>query len=227
MRNTAEIAAALEAVRERIRRAASAAGRAPEEVRLLAVSKTQPREALEAALAAGQRAFGENYLQDALPKIEALAGRGCEWHFIGQLQSNKTRPVAEHFDWAHTVARAKIARRLSAQRPAELAALNVCVQVNLDADPAKGGCPPEAAQGLAEEIAALPRLRYRGLMCIPRAETDPAPTFGDLAELARRLADAGLPGDTLSMGMSGDLEAAVAAGSTLVRIGTAIFGARG
>lgn len=221
MRNTPAVAERLEAVRQRIRRAAQAAGRDPAGIGLLAVSKRHSVAAIRAAQAAGQRAFGENYLQEALDKMDALAGLDCEWHFIGRLQSNKTRPVAERFDWVHTVDRAKLAQRLNDQRPADLAPLNLCIQVNIDDDPAKGGCTPGATAGLARAIRELPRLRLRGLMCIPRADTDPTAAFAALAALGRELGV-----DTLSMGMSGDLEAAITAGSTLVRVGTAIFGPR-
>lgn len=222
MRNTPAIAERLQAVRERIASAARAAGRAPESIALLAVSKRQPLEAIRAARAAGQRAFGENYLQEALDKLESLADLDCEWHFIGRLQSNKTRPVAENFDWVHTVDRAKLARRLNEQRPAGLTPLNVCLQVNIDDDPAKGGCAPADTAELAAQVRELPQLKLRGLMCVPHADRDPAAAFTALAALGREL-----DVDTLSMGMSGDLEAAVAAGSTMLRIGTAIFGPRG
>lgn len=221
MRNTPAVAERLQAVRVRIARAARAAGREPGSIALLAVSKRQSVAAIEAARAAGQRAFGENYLQEALDKMDALPDFDGEWHFIGRLQSNKTRPVAERFDWVHTVDRGKLARRLSEQRPAGLAPLNICIQVNIDDDPAKAGCAPGEAAALVAQIRDLPRLRLRGLMCIPQADRDPAPAFAALAELGRELAL-----DTLSMGMSGDLEAAVTAGSTLLRVGTAIFGPR-
>ncbi len=216
-------------VRGRLASAAGAAGR-PAPV-LLAVSKTQGAEAVRAAHAAGQRAFGENYVQEGVDKIEALADLrdDLEWHCIGPLQSNKTRPVAERFDWVQSVDRLKLAERLSDQRPADLAPLNVCLQVNIDASPSKSGVAPADARALAEAVHRLPRLRLRGLMTIP----DPAPDGGAPHEAHRRaralfdeLVAAGLPLDTLSMGMSDDLDAAVAAGSTMVRVGSAIFGRR-
>jgi hypothetical protein len=198
---------------------------------LLAVSKTFPAEAVREARAAGQIAFGENYVQEGVGKIEALADlrAGLEWHCIGPLQSNKTRPVAAHFDWVHSIDRLKIAERLAEQRPAELPPLQVCLQVNVDAGANKSGVPPAEALALARAVAALPRLRLRGLMAIP----EPAPDFETQQALFLRAAavfeemrGAGLEVDTLSLGMSADLEAAIAAGSTMVRIGTAIFGAR-
>lgn len=219
----------LQQVRERIRQAEQLYGRAAGSVQLLAVSKTQPVEAILAALAAGQRAFGENYLQEALPKIAALAGHKLEWHFIGAIQSNKTRDIASHFDWAHTLAGERVARRLDAQRPAGLPPLNVCLQVNISGEASKAGIDPARLSELAHTVAGLPRLRLRGLMAIPRAESDPArqrAAFAALARLQRRLRGEGLALDTLSMGMSDDLEAAIAEGATLVRVGTAIFGAR-
>ncbi|WP_399683136.1 YggS family pyridoxal phosphate-dependent enzyme [Xenophilus sp.] len=225
------IAANLQQVRARIVTACTAAGRDAAGVQLLAVSKTFGPEAVRAAHAAGQRAFGENYVQEGLAKIEALADlRGeLEWHCIGPLQSNKTRPVAEHFDWVHSVDRLKIAQRLSEQRPAHLPPLSVCLQVNVDAGANKSGVPPGEALPLARAVAALPGLRLRGLMAIP----EPAPDFEAQRALFLRAAAvfdqlraAGLTLDTLSLGMSADLEAAVAAGSTMVRVGTAIFGRR-
>ena len=225
------IADNLQRVHGRIVTACAEAGRAPESVRLLAVSKTFPAEALRAAHAAGQAAFGENYVQEGLDKIAALADlRGqLEWHCIGPLQSNKTRAVAEQFDWVHSVDRLKIAQRLSEQRPAQLAPLQVCLQVNVDGGANKSGLAPADVLALAQAVAALPRLRLRGLMAIP----EPAPDFGTQRELFLRvtrlyeaLRAAGLGLDVLSLGMSADLEAAVAAGSTLVRVGTAIFGGR-
>ncbi len=225
------IAANLQQVRARIVTACTAAGRDAAGVQLLAVSKTFGPEAVRAAHAAGQRAFGENYVQEGLAKIEALADlRGeLEWHCIGPLQSNKTRPVAEHFDWVHSVDRLKIAQRLSEQRPAHLPPLSVCLQVNVDAGANKSGVPPGEALPLARAVAALPGLRLRGLMAIP----EPAPDFEAQRALFLRAAAvfdqlraAGIVLDTLSLGMSADLEAAVAAGSTMVRVGTAIFGRR-
>ncbi|HKT93883.1 MAG TPA: YggS family pyridoxal phosphate-dependent enzyme [Paraburkholderia sp.] len=221
----------LEAVRERIAAAARNAGRDPQSVELLAVSKTFPAQDVRAAHAAGQRAFGENYVQESVDKIEALADlrASIEWHFIGPLQSNKTRPVAERFDWVHSVDRLKIAERLSAQRPADMAPLNVCLQVNVSGEDSKSGVTPQEAQQVAKQIAALPNLRLRGLMSIPEPETSleaqRAP-HRQLRELFETLRAEGLALDTLSMGMSADLEAAVLEGATIVRVGTAIFGAR-
>ncbi|MBK1681932.1 YggS family pyridoxal phosphate-dependent enzyme [Rhodocyclus tenuis] len=227
------IAANLQAVRARIDAAARAAGRAPESVALLAVSKTWPATCVLDAAARGQRAFGENYLQEGLDKIASLAATespgGLEWHFIGPLQSNKTRPVAENFAWVHSVDRLKIAERLSAQRPAGLPPLSVCLQVNVSGEASKSGVAPDDVSELARQIAALPQLRLRGLMAIPAPSDDPATQrapFRELRLLFERLRADGLPLDTLSMGMSHDLEAAVAEGATLVRIGTAIFGDR-
>jgi pyridoxal phosphate enzyme (YggS family) len=223
------IANNLQAVQARIDKAARLAGRAPAEIRLLAVSKTWPAESVLEAAAAGQRAFGENYVQEAVDKIRATAGRDLEWHFIGPLQSNKTRPVAEHFDWVHSVDRSKVAERLAAQRPAQLAPLQVCVQVNVSGEASKSGCAPEAAAQLCRTVAALPGLCLRGLMAVPEATESVAAqraAFRQLHGLFAALRAAGLPLDTLSMGMSHDLEAAVAEGATLVRIGTAIFGER-
>lgn len=222
--------ARLAAVRARLDAAAAAAGRDPAGITLVAVSKTQPAEAVLALAALGQRHFGENYLQEALPKIEALQGRGLVWHFIGQLQSNKTRPVAERFDWVHTVDRTKLVERLAAQRPCHAPPLNVCVQVRLGDEQTKGGVDPSGLPPLLEAVAAAaPRLRLRGLMAIPPAEQDPGRQrawFAQLAALAAEARRAHPSLDTLSMGMSGDLEAAVAEGSTLLRIGTALFGER-
>jgi pyridoxal phosphate enzyme (YggS family) len=221
----------LDAVRQRIALAAQVAGRDPRSVALLAVSKTFPAEDVRAAHAAGQRAFGENYVQEALTKLDALADLRdtIEWHFIGPLQSNKTRPVAERFDWVHSIDRLKIAQRLAEQRPDGLPPLNVCVQVNVSGEASKSGVPPGEAADIAHAIAALPKLRLRGLMAIPEPvgsiEQQRAPHRA-LRELFDRLRADGLELDTLSMGMSGDLEAAVLEGATMVRIGTAIFGAR-
>jgi pyridoxal phosphate enzyme (YggS family) len=223
------IATQLQTVRARIAAACLAAGRDPQAVRLLAVSKTFGPDAVAEAYAAGQTAFGENYIQEAVEKMAALSHLPLEWHCIGPIQSNKTRLVAQHFAWAHTVDRLKIAQRLSEQRPPELAPLQVCIQVNVDGGPTKSGVVPADALALAREVAALPRLRLRGLMCIP----EPAPDFEAARAVfmrAKALFDqaneAGLQLDTLSMGMTADLEAAVHAGSTLVRVGTAIFGGR-
>ena len=219
----------LQHVRARIATACQRAGRGVEEVTLLAVSKTFGADAVRAAAAAGQRAFGENYIQEGVEKIAALRDLGLMWHCIGPIQSNKTRLVAEHFDCVHTVDRLKIAERLSAQRPADRPPLNVCIQVNIDGGANKSGVAPGEALALARAVAALPQLKLRGLMSIPEI----APDFEAARAVhasARALFDQlnadGLGLDTLSMGMSDDLEAAIAAGSTMVRIGTAIFGSR-
>jgi pyridoxal phosphate enzyme (YggS family) len=218
-------------VQQRIARAAQAAGRDAQSVTLLAVSKTFPADAVRAAHAAGQRAFGENYVQEALDKIQTLADlrASLEWHFIGPLQSNKTRPVAEHFDWVHSVDRLKIAQRLSEQRPDNLPALNVCLQVNVSGEASKSGVAIAEAAAMAHQIATLPKLKLRGLMSIPEPAGDldaqRAP-HRELRELFEHLRHDGLALDTLSMGMSADLEAAVLEGATIVRVGTAIFGAR-
>lgn len=223
------VARNLAAVHARIAAAAASAGRDPASVRLVAVSKAQPAAAVAAARDAGQVEFGENYLQDALPKLAALAGRGLCWHFIGQLQSNKTRSVAEHFDWVHTLDRESIARRLSEQRPASFPPLEVCLQMNVSGEASKGGVAPGRLPALAAAVAALPRIRLRGLMAIPAAakdgEAQRAP-FRKLRQLLESLNAEGHRLDTLSMGMSEDLEAAVMEGATLVRIGTAVFGPR-
>ncbi len=227
------IAQALQQVARRIEVAAAAAARPPGSVALLAVSKTQPAAAVRAALAAGQRAFGENYVQEALAKMAALADvrAQLEWHLIGPLQSNKTRAVAEAFDWVHSVDRLKLAQRLAEQRPAWLPPLNICLQVNVSGEASKSGVQPEELPALARAVAALPaeRVRLRGLMSIPEPaeglDAQRAP-HRRLRELLAALNDAGYALDTLSMGMSADLEAAVAEGATLLRIGTAIFGAR-
>lgn len=223
------ISANLQAVRARIAAACKAVGRAPQTVALLAVSKTWPAADVREAAAAGQRAFGENYVQEGVEKIAALADAGLEWHFIGPLQSNKTRPVAEHFAWVHTIDRLKIAERLSAQRPEHLPPLQVCVQVNVSGEASKSGIAPAAAADLAHAVAALPGLRLRGLMAIPEPTEDRrrlAQQFAGLRALYEQLNAQGLALDTLSMGMSDDLEIAIAEGATLVRVGTAIFGAR-
>jgi pyridoxal phosphate enzyme (YggS family) len=228
------IADKLQQVRTRIDAACKACGRDPTNVRLLAVSKTFPEAALRAAHAAGQTAFGENYVQEGVAKIEALADLrergGIEWHCIGPLQSNKTRVVAEHFDWVHSVDRLKIAQRLSEQRPAHLPPLQLCLQVNVDGGANKSGVPPPEALALARQVVELPNVRLRGLMAIP----EPAEGFEEQRALFLRatalyeeLRAAGVALDVLSLGMSADLEAAVAAGSTMVRVGTAIFGGRG
>jgi PLP dependent protein len=221
----------LEAVHQRIAAAARNAAREPHSVALLAVSKTFPAQDVRAAHTAGQRAFGENYVQEAVEKIEALADLRAEleWHFIGPLQSNKTRPVAERFDWVHSVDRLKIAQRLSEQRPASMAPLNVCLQVNVSGEASKSGVAPHEAAQIAQAIAALPNLRLRGLMSIPEPESTleaQRVPHRQLRELFESLRAGGLALDTLSMGMSADLEAAVLEGATIVRIGTAIFGGR-
>ena len=216
-------------IRARIDAAARAADRDPGSVSLLAVSKKKPAEDIRSAYAAGQRAFGENYLQEALQKIKSLSDLDIGWHFIGAIQSNKTRDIAACFDWAHCIDRAKIARRLGSQRPADMAPLNVCIQVNLDDEASKAGVALEAVPALAAEIASLPGIRLRGLMTIPAPRTEVAEQRAAFARLARMLAELrqqGIDCDTLSMGMTGDMEAAIAEGSTLVRIGTAIFGER-
>lgn len=199
-------------------------------MQLLAVSKTWPAASVREAVAAGQRAFGENYVQEGLDKIAALADlappSGLEWHFIGPLQSNKTRPVAENFFWVHSVDRLKIAERLAAQRPPTLAPLQVCVQVNVSGEASKSGCSPAELPALAHAIAALPELRLRGLMAVPEASEDAARQREQFATLRRLRDSLDLDLDTLSMGMSHDLEAAIMEGSTLLRVGTAIFGER-
>lgn len=223
------IRANLQAVHARIARAAQAAGRDPGAVRLLAVSKTHPAALVDEAYQAGQIAFGENYVQEALQKMDALTPRPLEWHLIGPLQSNKTRPAAERFAWVHTLESERVAQRLSRQRPQHLPPLNVLLQVNVSGEATKSGVPPEQLPALAHAVAALPRLRLRGLMAIPEPSPDAAvrrARFGAVRQLFERLLADGLALDTLSLGMSDDLEAAIGEGSTLVRIGTAIFGAR-
>lgn len=213
----------------RIARAAEAAGRDVAEVRLLAVSKTWPADSVREAAAAGQCAFGENYVQEGAEKVDALAGLGLEWHFIGPLQSNKTRLVANRFAWVHSIDRLKIAERLSAQRDAHLPPLEVCIQVNVSGEASKSGVAPGELPELAHAVAGLPRLRLRGLMAIPEPTSDVAlqrARFATLRQLRDQLNADGLALDTLSMGMSDDLEAAIAEGSTMVRVGTAIFGSR-
>lgn len=219
----------LQAVRQRIAQAARAAGRDPDDIRVIAVSKTFSTQAIRAACAAGQRAFGENYLQEAEQKIGQLRDLPIEWHYIGPIQSNKTAPIAHLFDWVHSVDRLKIAQRLSDARPEALEPLQVCVQVNVGGEDTKSGVPPESVPALARAIAELPRMRLRGLMTIPRPVEDfqaQRAQFRVLRELRERLRAAGFELDTLSMGMSDDLEAAVAEGATLVRVGRAIFGPR-
>lgn len=227
------IALKLQAVDALIIAAANACGRPAQSVRLLAVSKTFGPDAVLDAVAAGQTAFGENYLQEALDKMAAVAtalpGQSIEWHFIGPIQSNKTRPIAAHFAWVHTVERLKIAQRLSEQRPAELGPINICLQVNISGEASKSGATPEQLPELARQVVQLPNLRLRGLMAIPEPETDPArqrAAFARVRVLFEQLRAGGLELDTLSMGMSADLAAAIAEGATMVRIGSAIFGAR-
>ncbi len=224
------IAARLGQVRVRIEEVALACGRKTTDIRLVAVSKTQNVEAVRAAAAVGQRDFGENQLQEALPKLVETVALGLTWHFVGPVQSNKTRGVAEHFDWVHSVDRIKIAERLSQQRPQNLPPLQLCLQVNTSGEMSKSGVKPQDALALAQAVVDLPRLQLRGIMAIPQ------PVAGDIAAqleaclevraLYERLRNSGLELDTLSLGMSSDLEAAVQAGSTLLRIGTDIFGSR-
>jgi pyridoxal phosphate enzyme (YggS family) len=223
------VSANLAQVRKRIELACQAVGRAPDAVKLLAVSKTMPAQAVREAYAAGQLAFGENYIQEGVDKVAALVDFPLEWHCIGPIQSNKTKLVAENFAWVHSIDRLKIAERLSAQRPAHLPPLQVCLQVNVDGGSNKSGVAPEDLLALAQAVAKLPHLQLRGIMTIP----EPAETEAEaraVHQQAKRLFDhlktAGLTLDTLSMGMTADLEAAVAEGSTCVRVGTAIFGAR-
>ena len=216
-------------IQDLLAKAAADAGRPGDPVRLLAVSKKKPVEAILAAAAAGQRDFGENFVQEGLEKIENCGRDDLVWHFIGHLQSNKTRAVAQHFQWVHTIDRLKIARRLSDQRPQHAPDLNVCIEVNIDEEPQKGGVSPGETADLAREIARLPRLTLRGLMCLPairegfEAQREP---FAALRRLYEALNDEGLRLDTLSMGMSADYAAAIHEGATIVRIGTALFGAR-
>ncbi|RKP48610.1 YggS family pyridoxal phosphate-dependent enzyme [Pararobbsia silviterrae] len=226
-----DIAVRLDTVRRRIGLAAADAHRSASSVELMAVSKTFPAEAIRDAHRHGQRIFGESYLQEALAKIEALADLrpAIEWHFIGPVQSNKTRPIAEHFDWVHSVDRLKIAERLSAQRPEHLAPLNVCIQVNISGEATKSGLAADAVPEVARAVAALPRLRLRGLMAIPEpAQTLEAQRMPHraLRALFDVLRNDGLALDTLSIGMSDDLEAAILEGATIVRVGTAVFGTR-
>jgi pyridoxal phosphate enzyme (YggS family) len=216
-------------IRVQIQVACQAAGRAPDSVQLLAVSKTWGTDAVRQAHTAGQTAFGENYIQEAVDKITALRDLPLQWHCIGPIQSNKTRLVAEHFDWVHSVDRLKIAQRLSEQRPPELPPLQVCIQVNVDGGETKSGVSPTDLPELALAVAALPRLQLRGLMTIPEpAETDAQmrAVHRQAKDLFEQLRAQGLPLDTLSMGMSADMAAAIAEGSTMVRVGTAIFGQR-
>ena len=223
------IATNLQAVRLRIARACKEQHREPSEVTLLAVGKTFAPTAIREAAEAGQREFGENYVQEALAKQDALRNLGLIWHFIGPLQSNKTRPIAQSFHWVHSLDREKIARRLSDARPATLPPLQVCIEVNLSGEGSKSGVAPAELAALARQVASLPRLKLRGLMAVPEPSTDVAlqrRRFAELRALKDELAREGLALDTLSMGMSADLEAAIAEGATIVRIGTAIFGER-
>jgi len=219
----------LQAVRERVAEAARASGRSPDEVRIVAVSKTFPAESVSEAASAGQHSFGENYVQEGVAKIATLSDSSLDWHFIGPLQSNKTRPVATNFSWVHAIEREKIARRLSEQRDAHLPPLNVCLQVNVSGEASKSGVEPDEVEALADAVAGLPGLRLRGLMCIPEPSSDSdllRRRFACLRELGERLDANGHGVDTLSMGMSDDFETAIREGSTLVRVGSAIFGAR-
>ncbi len=212
-----------------LRKSALEAGRDPASVRLLAVSKKQGLGAIREAAAAGQRDFGENFVQEGVEKIEALADLDLTWHFIGHLQSNKTRVVAEYFDWVHTIDKLKTARRLSDQRPAGKPPLNVCIQVNVDDETSKSGVAPDEVADLAAACADLPNLRLRGLMCLPAIRTDfeeQRKPFATLRALAEKLRTHGIDTDTLSMGMTADYHAAVVEGATIVRIGTALFGER-
>jgi PLP dependent protein len=216
-------------IQDLLARAAADAGRRADSVRLLAVSKSKPVTSVLEAAAAGQREFGENFVQEALAKIDDAGRDDLIWHFIGHLQANKTRPVAERFDWVHTVDRPKVAERLSRQRPWHAADLNVCLQVNIDREQGKAGVPVEGVPELAAAVAGLPKLRLRGFMCIPAprheftAQREP---FRRLRELADALAADGIETDTLSMGMTADFVAAIHEGATIVRIGTALFGER-
>lgn len=216
-------------LQDRIAAAEKQFNRNPGSVCLLAVSKTQPPDAIAHIYKLGQRDFGENYLQEALPKIHSLSDLAIQWHFIGQLQTNKTRDIAACFDWVHSVDRPRIAQRLNDQRPANLPPLNICLQINLEDEAGKGGIGPAEALLLAEQVVALPRLKLRGLMCIPAEHPDfesQRRVFARLRQLRDKINNQGHDMDTLSMGMSNDLEAAIAEGSTLIRVGTAIFGPR-
>ena len=219
----------LRKIRDLLHFAAIEANRDPADVRLLAVSKKQPLEKIREAYAAGQRDFGENFVQEGIEKIEAMAMDDLTWHFIGHLQSNKTRVVAENFDWVHTIDKLKTARRLSDQRPDGLPPLNVCLQVNVDGEESKSGVTPEALPELAAACANLPNIRLRGLMCLPAIREEPDAQripFAVLRELAEKLRTDGVDTDTLSMGMTADFRAAIHEGATIVRIGTALFGER-
>jgi pyridoxal phosphate enzyme (YggS family) len=224
-----ELVKNLNQIRTQIQQLAKRHGRHVADIQLLAVSKTKPASAIAELFAAGQRDFGENYLQEALDKQAQLAHLPIQWHFIGNIQGNKTRAIAEHFSWVHGLDSLRHAQRLSEQRPEHLPPLNVCLQVNLSGESSKGGVGPEQLPALAEQVALLPQLRLRGLMTLPAPAEDLAEQrrpFRQLAQLKQQLCAQGLPLDTLSMGMSDDLEAAIAEGSSLVRLGTAIFGQR-
>jgi len=224
-----EICQRLEAVRERIRAAERRYARPEGTVTLLAVSKRQPLARLRRALACGQHRLGESYVQEALDKMSALADEPLEWHLVGPIQANKTRAIAEHFAWVHSVDRLKIAQRLSDQRPAALGPLQICLQVNVSGEPSKSGVSPDGLAALAMSVRELPGLQLRGLMTIPRETADPdeqRAQFASLREAGQALEAQGIALDTLSMGMTGDLEAAIAEGATIVRVGTALFGAR-
>ena len=223
------IAQSLEKIRNRVTVLERRYARPPGAVRVLAVSKTKPPEAVRAAFQAGQREFGENHVQDALTKLDALAELDLTWHFIGPIQSNKTRVVAARFDWVHSLDREKIARRLNDQRPQDSPALNVCIQVHVSGESSKSGVEPSEVRALADVVSALPRLRLRGLMTLPRPCDDldrQRLPFAQLRGIQEALIEDGFALDTLSMGMTNDMEAAIAEGATMVRIGTAIFGAR-
>ena len=223
------IAQSLEEIRNRVTVLERRYGRTPGAVRVLAVSKTKPPEAVRAAAEIGQREFGENHVQDALTKLDALADMDLVWHFIGPIQSNKTRVIAARFHWVHSIDRAKIARRLSEQRPDDLPPLEVCIQVNLSGETSKSGVEPQQVKELAEVLSELPRLRLRGLMTLPRPcdeLEDQRRPFAALRGILETLNAGGLALDTLSMGMTDDMEAAIAEGATIIRIGTAIFGPR-
>ncbi len=223
------IAQSLEKIRNRVTVLERRYGRHPGAVRVVAVSKTKPPEAVRAAAEAGQREFGENHVQDALSKLDALADLDLIWHFVGPIQSNKSHIVATRFDWVHSLDREKIARRLDDQRPENLPPLNVCIQVNVSGESSKSGVEPGAVKALADIVSTLPRLNLRGLMTLPRPCDDldgQRRPFAELRGIQEALIGAGLALDTLSMGMTNDIEAAIAEGATMVRIGTAIFGAR-
>jgi PLP dependent protein len=211
---------------ERVARATMRSGRSPSDVTIVAVSKQQPAAAIVAAHRAGLTHFGESYVQEALPKMDAVGALPLTWHFVGRSQANKTRQIAERFDWVHTVDRLRIAERLNEQRPAFAAPLNVLIQVNQGSEEQKSGATPADVAALARTILNLPRLRLRGLMSLPPQSDSSSRWFAELAALQARLREAGIPLDTLSMGMSGDFEEAIAAGATMIRIGTAIFGSR-